>query len=531
VWQLDGIAFDSGETLGQLCTSVAGAPAVDLADDAVAATDDLGPIPLTAGVDEVPDGTPVRRWRAARSTVGPVEFSYLAEPVAAEPRPTAPPLELRREGPGLSGALKCFLVLPPGPDDLTFEVRWKPPSGEDAGVGWMAVSSLGEGLGRHGDLAGAGLELLRDTYVMWGPLADCHHRDGDISTWWLTKPAFDVEAFSTHLGTTYLLMAEAFDAPAHPYRVFLRASGHRGSNASAHPASFVMTMNPAAPLDMQKLCSTIAHELVHEWLQLDGPAEEITWFVEGAADYYSLVLPFRAGLIDEDAFLGEVNIAARLGYASPHRHLSLQQASRLYRSDFRAHRLPYARGMFYLADLDARLKEATSGGASVDDVVRHLIKARRAGTQFGLDQWCAYVGELLGHDERPALDDLVFTGNGRPGPGSFAPFELKVVPVPVLDLGFDVSTFVTGRVQGVVPGGLADTVGVADGDAVTLPSYPEAIALNVENTLNISITRAGGTTQVAMPLGNQTTPVPQWHARERSDLTRSGSAAESPSTG
>jgi hypothetical protein len=30
-----------------------------------------------------------------------------------------------------------------------------------------------------------------------------------------------------------------------------------------------------------------------------------------------------------------------------------------------------------------------------------------------------------------------------------------------------------------------------------------------------------------MPLGNQTTPVPQWHARERSDLTRSGSAAES----
>ena len=75
MWQLDGIAFDSGETLGQLCTSVAGAPAVDLADDAVAATDDLGPIPLTAGVDEVPDGTPVRRWRAARSTVGPVEFS------------------------------------------------------------------------------------------------------------------------------------------------------------------------------------------------------------------------------------------------------------------------------------------------------------------------------------------------------------------------------------------------------------------------------------------------------------------------
>ncbi len=515
MWRLDGIAFGAGETLGQLGTSIAGAPAIDLDDDAVTATDDVGPIPLAAGVEAVRDGTPVRQWRAVRSTVGPVEVSYLAEPVSEEPRPTTPPLELRREGPGLSGALKCFLVLPPGPDDLTFEVHWEPPSGEDAGDGWMAVSSLGEGLGRDGDLAGAGLELLGDTYVMWGPVADCHHREGDMSTWWLTTPAFDVEAFTTHLGTTYRLMAEAFDAPAHPYRVLLRASPHRGANASAHPASFVMTMNPAAPLDLKRLYSTIAHELVHEWLQLDGPAEETTWFVEGAADYYSLVLPLRAGLIDEDTFLGEVNIAARLGYASPLRHLSLDQASRLYRSDFRAHKLPYVRGMFYLADLDARLKEATSGRTSVDDVVRHLIKARRAGTHVGLDEWCAYVGRLLGHDERPALDDLVFTGNGLPGPRSFAPtFELEDVYVPVLDLGFDVSTFVTRRVQGVVPGGLADTAGLADGDAVTLPSYPEAIALNIDDTLNVSITRDGGTTQVAIPLGNQTTPVPQWRVRD-----------------
>lgn len=515
VWRLDGIAFDAGKTLGQLSTSIAGAPAIDLDDDAVTATDDLGPIPLVAGVEEVSDGPPVRQWRAARSTVGPVEFSYLGEPVSAEPRATTPPLELRREGPGLSGALKCLLVLPPGPDDLAFEVHWRPPSGQDAGDGWMVVSSLGEGLGRDGDLAGAGFELLGDTYVMWGPLADCHHREGDMSTWWLSTPAFDVEAFTTLLGTTYRLMAEAFDAPAHPYRVFLRASPHRGANASAHPASFVMTMNPAAPLDMTGLYSTIAHELVHEWLQLDGPTEEIIWFVEGAADYYSLVLPLRAGLIDEDTFLGEVNIAARLGYASPLRHLSLDQASRLDRSDFRAHRLPYERGMFYLADLDARLREATSGRATVDDVVRHLIQARRAGTQVGLDEWCAYVGQLLGDDERPALDDLVFTGNGRPGPGSFAPtFELKDVSVPVLDLGIDVSTFVTRRVRGVVPGGLADTAGLADGDAVALPSYPEAVALNIDDTLNISIIRDGGTTQVAIPPGNQTTQVPQWRVRD-----------------
>jgi hypothetical protein len=268
VWRLDGIAFDTGETLGQLSTSIAGAPAIDLDDDAVTAVDDLGPIALAAGVEEAPDGPPVRQWRAARLTVGTVELSYLAEPVSVEPRPTTPPLELRREGRGLSGALKCLLVLPPGPDDLTFEVHWKPALGEDTGDGWAAASSLGEGRGRDGDLAGTGLERLGDTYVMCGPLA--HHRGGDMSTWWLSTPAFDVEAFTTQLGTSYRLMAEAFDAPAHPYRVFLRASPHRGANTSAHPASFVMTMNPAAPLDTKRLSATIAHELVHDWLRLDG---------------------------------------------------------------------------------------------------------------------------------------------------------------------------------------------------------------------------------------------------------------------
>jgi hypothetical protein len=512
VWRLDGVAFETGEALGQLSTSIAGAPAIDLDDDAVTATDDLGPIPLSVGVEEVPDDAPVRRWRTARSTVGPVELSYLAEPVPEEPRAATPPLELRGEGSGLSGALKCFLVLPPRPDDLTFEVHWKPPSAEHTGDGWTSVSSLGEGLGRDGDLAGTGLELLGDTYLMCGPLADSHHRDGDLSIWWLTPPAFDVETFTGHLGTTYLLMAEAFDAPAHPYRVFLRASTHQGAGASAHPASFVMTTNPADPLDMKKLYLTLAHELVHEWLRLDGPDGETTWFGEGAADYFSLVVPLRAGLVDEATFLGEINLAARSSYASPLRHLSLDEASRLYWSDLRAHRLPYDRGMFYLADLDARLNQATSGRTSVDDVVSHLVKVRRDGAHFGLDEWSGHVGQLLGYDERPVLDDLVFTGNGRPGRGSFAPtFQLEEVDVPVLDPGFHVSTFMTRKVRGVVPGSLADIAGLVDGDAVTLPSYPEAVALDIGDTLKISITRDGETTEVAIPSGNQTTSVPQWH--------------------
>lgn len=294
-WRLDDVGLNSGEPLCQLALSIAGAPTLQL-DGEVSAMDEAGAVPLVMSLAEDDDGDEVRTWSVGRSTSGTIEVSYLAEPVAAEPRPATPPLELRREGVGLSGALKCFLVLPPGPEDLTFELRWSRPGAGDGSVdSWMAVSSLGEGDGDHGELAGTGLELLGDTYVMCGDLTDHHHRDGQLSTWWLTSPGIDVEAFSERLGTTYQVMSEAFDAPAHPYRVFLRTHPHRGAAASAHPASFVMALNPTNPLDEASLYETIAHELVHEWLHLDAPAEDVTWFVEGSADYYSLVLPLRAG--------------------------------------------------------------------------------------------------------------------------------------------------------------------------------------------------------------------------------------------
>jgi predicted metalloprotease with PDZ domain len=510
-WRLDEIGLKAGETLCQLPLSIAGAPTLQV-DGEVSATDEAGRVPLATSEADDDEGVGVRTWRVERATSGPIEVSYLAEPVAAEPRPATPPLALRGEGVGLSGALKCFLLLPPGPEDLTFELHWSRPGAEDGSVdSWTAVSSLGEGDGDHGELAGTGLELLGDTYVMCGDLTDHHHRDGRLSTWWLTSPGIDVEAFSQRLGTTYQVMSEAFEAPAHPYRVFLRTHPHRGATASAHPASFVMALNPTNPLDEASLFETIAHELVHEWLHLDGPAEEVTWFNEGAADYYSLVLPLRAGMLDQDAFLRAVNFAAREGYASVRRHLSMHEAQRLFFSDFLAHRLPYVRGMFYLADLDARLRTATSGQHSVDDVVRDVLRRRRAGERVGIEQWCARVEHVLPDDEMPILDALVVTGLGRPGRNCFGTqFVMETVQVPVLDVGFDPSTWVTGRVQGLVPGGAADRAGLLEGETIDLPRYPEIVRMNAGDDLHVGVTRDGETARITISLTGETAPVPQW---------------------
>jgi predicted metalloprotease with PDZ domain len=509
-WRLDGVTLAAGDRLGRLPLSVAGAPTLRLADDALVAQDDRGPVPLLVGTAEGEDGEEERRWSVARPTSGAVEVSYVAEPVAVEPRAATPPLELRREGGGLSGALKTFVVLPPAPEDLGFELRC---AGPGTGDGWSAVTSLGED---DESRAGSGLELLGDTYLMCGDLEGRHRRDGELSVWWLTPPGIDVAAFTARLGTTYALMAETFGAPSHPYRVFLRSHPHHGLNGSAHPASFVMALNPAAPLEAASVYETLAHEVVHEWLHLDGATEDVTWFSEGAADYYSLVGPFRAGLITEAEFLRAVNDEARECYANPRRGLGVREAQALFFSDFWAHRLPYTRGLFYLADLDARLRRATSERSGVDDVVRDSVRRRRAGERVGLEEWCALVEGVSGEPELPVLDALVLTGTGRPGPGCFGPgFEQDTVDVPVLDLGVDPSTLLTGRVRGLVPGGVADRAGLREGETLDLPRYPELLRLAPGDVVDVGVVRDGQASRVALPLTGATAPVPQWRAVSR----------------
>jgi protein involved in polysaccharide export with SLBB domain len=94
---------------------------------------------------------------------------------------------------------------------------------------------------------------------------------------------------------------------------------------------------------------------------------------------------------------------------------------------------------------------------------------------------------------------------------------MKTIEVPVLDVGFDPSTFATRRVQGLRPGGAADRAGLREGEIVDLAGYPELVRLDVGDVLEIGVARDGENARITIPLTGQTATVPQW-------LRRSGAA-------
>lgn len=117
------------------------------------------------------------------------------------------------------------------------------------------------------------------------------------------------------------------------------------------------------PLISENGTSTLFHELVHTITRIQGNNED--WIAEGIAEFYSLALPYRSGLLSENRYRRALDWMRRRG--------------RLVRS-LRA--VPSngpvtARAVTLFAALDAELRERSGGERSLDDLVRRLMEIRR----------------------------------------------------------------------------------------------------------------------------------------------------------
>ena len=133
------------------------------------------------------------------------------------------------------------------------------------------------------------------------------------------------------------------------------------------------------------------------------------WVTEGLTDYYAILMLARAGLIDRDEFLSRLSWQiGTLQNAPGRRRQTLEQSSEQVWTNSTSGVNEHANTVSYYVKgavvgflLDARIRHATSGARSLDDVLRLAYQRYSGARGFTEEQFRATASEVAGVDLRP----------------------------------------------------------------------------------------------------------------------------------
>ncbi|MDH0867346.1 hypothetical protein [Mitsuaria sp. GD03876] len=500
----------AGQPLLRMPTFVVGVPTAAYDARAISARDDQGELPLTIE-DEPPTPTGhYRRWLPARATSGDVRLRYGTAPRVVDAKTRNGPLfDLRSEAGGVVGAGIYFLAPPAGEQRYRLSLRWNL---DRVPTGWRGVSSFGEGP----RTAEATSEMLGFSYFAAGPVrSEPAEVDTAFALYWLATPPFDTAGLARDIRQLYDHMARFFDDSGAPYRIFVRGNPYPAGGGTAGNRSFMFGYGVGGQTssgdDLQML---LAHEITHNWPRMNvGEHGETAWYSEGTAEYYSVLLARRAGVIDLAKFQRVINEHAAGYYTNPFLALSNVEVGKRFWQDARAQRVPYGRGFMYLARVDALLRAKTAGRQSLDDLVRQVLRRQRAGEKVGNPEWVAMVTAILGDDARKDFDAMVAGERLEIPPNSFgpcfAPAAKREVP---FDLGFDEMRLAS--VNGLRSDSGAARAGLADGDEIVRMTPIREVKNDPAKTISVTYRRGGEERTVSFLPRSAGVPSTEWRRVE-----------------
>lgn len=374
----------------------------------LAFTDGAGPLPVEER--ECEEGFIRRKYFAAkRDTVGEVTWSYRITPrVQPQDYRSSPYFDLVAEKGGVLGAGNTFLLHPPEREgEYDFSLAWD-LSGLPEGC--RAVWSFGEGnTERH-----CTLEEILFTAYMVGQVRSVERETAGF--YWFDTLPFDAEEGTEQVVSLFAHMAALFRDKGGYYRVFTRHNGFPGGGGTAFPRSYIYGYGKDDKVTVAGLQSLLAHEMVHNWPAMaDEPAGAGTWYVEGSAEYYSVMVPLEAGLCSAERAAEYINEKAGNYYANPQNHLSNMELGKRYWTDRRCQRVPYGRGMIYLANLDARIRRATGGERRLIDLELALLALEKPTAE----DFLRLGEEIAGFDLRPGYEAMCRGDFLEPEPEAF----------------------------------------------------------------------------------------------------------------
>lgn len=301
-----------------------------------------------------------------------------------------PYFDLRSEKGGANGAgVTCMPLLPDG--EYQISLKWNM---EHMPENTRGVWSFGEG----DQIRRGKAEMLLYTFYAVGMVQSVEEEN--FGFYWFGTPPFDVKRAAEHVKQMYFVMSRFFeDASMEGYRVFARKDPFEKSGGTALSRSFLFGYNDTTKTTVESLQNLLAHEMVHNWPHMDDhPYGSCTWFTEGCAEFYSVMLPLRANLVSLRDTLEQIQKRTDEYFTNPTVSLSNEDAAKLFWKDRRTQRISYGRGFFFLANVDSMIRKATRGEKSVDDVVKPLTSMYLSGKSGTNEDFIRLVNEVAGVD-------------------------------------------------------------------------------------------------------------------------------------
>ncbi|KAF7526229.1 hypothetical protein G7054_g10826 [Neopestalotiopsis clavispora] len=487
---------------------VANTPGLSILPGSILAWDDLGNFTILE-TRNYAGGMVLGMWNSNRRLEGRVIVSYVAMPhYVDEQSRNGPSLDFRLESGGVFTSGMALLMVPPD-QHLSYEVtvKWDTTA---APQGFRAVWTYGESrnlIKRH--LTATELQW---TFFAAGPLSSYVDEEQDrglgrFNVYWIDEPPFPVWQMSEELGQLFDKMSAFFMDKDDVYRIFLRHNPFPGTNTgTALQRSFAFGYDDtefSSPSPFIDRLLVLAHEMVHNWVIFDIEADlrGENWFPEGLAEFYSIELAYRYGMISRADYVNQINKRVVAYYTSPFVATSLDEANKYTWKSTSAQRLPYRRGHVFGILLDSLIRERTQSAASLDDAVLYIISRKSKGLSAGPDDFRQKVGQLIG--DNTYADELFFkltSGSDllTPSKDSLAlmhpelPVSLRRRDCEKFDLGFDESAAQNNHViQDLKPESRAAKAGLREGDRIKQSLTVSASEMDIDKSIEALVQHTG----------------------------------------
>jgi hypothetical protein len=369
--------------------------------------DAQGNLPMRTG----PSGGAQQAYVSDRRPVGMVSVSYRVPVAHVRPPHRGPHRELQAVAGGLETSGAGVLLLPQA-SRFDLDAKWDLPSDVQA-QGSFGSNAFKVSVDRADLLSGFFLAGRFQTYPA------TPEPDG-FTVYLLGQSRTTTPAFLDWTRRVYEAERLAFHGSIHRRFPLFEVSFDGGvpDSGTADKNGVFLYIPKGDPAPDWMLRVLMAHEMVHVWQPLFTDTTSTDWFIEGTANYLESALPYQAGLISRQDFLNDINEHARDYYTNPLRHIGNDQIASAKWTSPTSWSVPYNRGFFYFADLDARTRRASDGKTTLVDLLLRY-GSRRNESVPDITAWRRVLRESAGDEAVRVFDDMLAGKSVQPIDGAF----------------------------------------------------------------------------------------------------------------